>query len=108
MSKEEKLKLAEMLSSLRNGLQTATEAIDAYLSYVGEIEAGEWNPNNIEWFPTEGPSGPYEKAVKQENRDYELLVKDLEEHKGFMQKGSFKYWLFDKADAIGRKSTKKA
>ena len=106
-TKDERLKFAEMLANLRNGLQAVVESVDAFLNYLGEMEIGEWIPQNIKWEQVEGTRGPYERADKQEGKDFQLLLKDLHDHEGAMQVGGYFYWKFERSETIGRKPISK-
>ena len=105
LAEEEKKQFISMLADLRNGLQQATESIDKFLnSFVEKEEQKTWNPANIKWTRKESPKGPYEIAENQENVDFALLVKELEEHGGFMQKHGRKYWFYlDRKDTVCRR-----
>lgn len=60
----------------------------------------EWISQNIKW---ENARGPYERANSQDSQDFKLLVKELEEHGGQMQKGGFFYWKFHRSETVGRR-----
>jgi len=108
MSKEEKpsdLEHAKMLSEVRNGLQTAVEAIDAYLNFISQAKFGEWNPEKFKWLPQESTrgKGPYEKAHSDETTDFKAMIEDLNKHKGTVTRAGMFYWLFQDGVTVGRK-----
>lgn len=106
MSKEEDpsdLEHAKMLSDVRNGLQTAVEAIDTYLNFISQAKFGEWNPEKFKWLQQEGPKGLYEKAHQDETTDFKAMIEDLNKHKGTVTRAGMFYWLFQDGKTVGRK-----
>ena len=104
--KEEKpseLEHAKMLSDIRNGLQTAVEAIDGYLNFLSKAELGEWNPDKFQWLPAEGDKGPYEKSHFNDTPDFKAMLEDLNKHKGKVARAGYFYWLFTDGQTVGRK-----
>jgi len=101
------LELGKMLSDVRNGLQTAVEAIDAYLNWLSKAELGEWNPANIRWMEQEGTKGPYEKAEFQDTTDFKAMLEDLKKHDGKVTRAGLFYWLFTDEKTVGRKKIAK-
>lgn len=77
------------------------------LANIDDVELAQdsrpWNPDKITWAQKEGNKGPYEKSVDTTNPDYQLLAKALKDKGGRFRKDGFFYWLFDQANAIGRK-----
>jgi len=63
----------------------------------------QYDPEKFTWQQASGSSGKYQRADKQESVDYQLLVKDLEVHRGRMTKGGLFYWLFRDGETVGRK-----
>jgi hypothetical protein len=90
----------QALAEFLNGVEASVQSTRHLLKKV-KVEG--WDPGKITWKATEGPSGPYERADKQDNTDYQLLLKDLQENDGKMRREGFFYWLFDRQDAVGRK-----
>jgi len=112
LEKSELQALTELLARIRDWLQNGEavrEQIDEFLNLVAENHLAEWNPNNIRWEKAEGPSGPYERAEKPQtpNRDWNLMIKDLEEHGGRVTRGGYFYWMFTNGDRVGRKPRKR-
>lgn len=69
----------------------------------------DWDPTVIKWVEAEGPSGKYELASSDSNKDnvdFQKLLKDLEAHKGKLTKENMFYWKFEKTDSVGRKKQK--
>lgn len=85
--------------AVRDAAQSVADAADKYLQTTNP----EWDPKEIEWRQTEGPKGIYERANKQSNHAYQMLVKDLQAHDGRLTRNNFFYWLFKEGDAVGRK-----
>ena len=114
MSENFESAIDELLAKFRDCLQAFEELrqmIDRYLSrkveVLEQVEKKAYDVSKITWQQTEGPSGMYEKAQKQETLDYACLLKDLNEHQGKMAiEGRF-YWLFTDGQTVGRKSAKK-
>lgn len=109
LDKQEWTKLVETLAKLRDWLQHAEElrqSVDEFLNLTAQNEVAEADLTKIARINAEGGAGPYEKAVKQENRDYQLLVKVLGEHNGKMTIGGFFVWLFSDGETVGRKPSK--
>ena len=110
LTKSELQSLTELLAEFRDWLQAGErlrERIDEFLNLIEETRLAEWNPDNIKWTQAEGSRGPYERADKQEGRDFKLLLKDLDEHGGRMTKGAYFYWRFDQSETVGRKPRRK-
>lgn len=91
---------AEALTELLNAMESGIESARALLRKV-KVEGP--NPEGIKWETKQGNKGPYEKAAKQDGKDYQLLVEDLQKHQGKFRRDGFFYWLFEREDAIGRK-----
>lgn len=62
-----------------------------------------WNPSQIHWQQAISQKGPYEKSEDYNSLHHKALVRDLAQHKNFLIKGDYKYWLFDNGSTIGRK-----
>ena len=62
-----------------------------------------YDVKKIQWQRAEGTKGPYEKTEGDNTPDYQVLVKDLQAHKGKMNIGGAFYWLFENQTTIGRK-----
>ena len=99
MSENEDLVL-QALAEFLNGVEASAQSAREFLNKVKVVG---WTPDNIEWETVNGPKGPYQRAQAQKNTDFQLLLKDLQEHGGKIRKDGFFYWLFDRQDAIGRK-----
>ncbi len=65
-----------------------------------------WDPLEIKWFPKEGQRGPYEVAEDPYSQEFNKLLKDLDEHKGALNRDNVFYWLFDNGQTVGRKVVK--
>jgi len=101
------------IEKLKAEIAAISEGLAFILGRLNEIEeiyqqgqSETWDPSRIKWDHTEGPSGPYEKASKQNGKDYDLMIKDLQDHKGRLTNDSFFYWLFEDGATVGRKSRK--
>jgi len=110
---EKTQKLGEALARLRDGLQSlqpAVEAIDAYLSSLGQRieERLTWNPNKIKWVQETGAKGPYERYPAKDQKaesteDYRNMLQDLKDHKSAMNQEGYFYWVFPDASTVGRR-----
>jgi len=81
------------LAVLRQELKNLTKTPTYYISKIKTEKA-------------EGPNGPYQKATTEnnhDNQDYELLLKDLNEHNGKLTKNALFIWLFNDNTTIGFK-----
>jgi len=112
LEKSELQSLTELFAEFRDWLQAGQrlrERIDEFLNVVAENHLTDWNPNNIHWEQAEGLKGVYERAEKpsQPNRDWDLMVKDLNKHGGKVTRGGYFYWLFTNGDRVGRKPRRK-
>ena len=97
----------EFLVRLRDALQMAADACEEYLQKLTpkEIKTA-WNPNRISWIEANGPSGAYQKASEENNKDnfdFKLLLQDLDEHDGRLTRNHWFYWKFSKNNTVGRK-----
>jgi len=101
----------DFLVKVRDGFMMAADAINEYLEDLAPLGVRGWDPAKIKWEETQGPSGPYQRATIEDNknnRDFELLLEDLEKHKGRLTKDGYFYWLFErsKIPTVGRKKRK--
>lgn len=116
MSLEEKdKKLGEALARVRDGLQglqSAIEAIDGFLNYLGKpldpehpevYDKPTWDPGKIKWSQEEGAKGPFEKSEDVNSSDFKNLIKDLNAHKGKLYQNGWFMWLYSNGATVGRK-----
>jgi len=87
------------LEVILNGFEQTIREAREQLKQLEET----WDPFKIEWEKREGKKGKYQYAKPQpEKLDYVRLFDDLLQHKGFLEKDGWRYWLF-KGSGIGRK-----
>ena len=113
MNSNESEKLAEILVDMANALEAMAVNVKrqiAELKGVSEEKAHEWtwNPQKIPWVKAEGSRGAYERYPAQDKRpeatlDYKNLLQALKEHKNFLFRDGYNYWLFQDAITVGRK-----
>lgn len=91
-------------------------ATQALLAFLNAVEAGVadakhiikaqkvgWDPNNIKWTQAEAKKGPYERSEDTDNADFKAMLKDIQSHKGFLQRDGYKYWVFQNGSTVGRR-----
>jgi len=111
---DETQKLGEMLAALRNAFQGATEAIEAYINFLGKpLEPPQqktltWDPNKINWSQETGQKGSYERYPAKDKKaestdDYKNMLQDLKNHKGAFNRNGFFYWVFTDQATVGRR-----
>ena len=100
-------KTLKLLSDLLNGFEATIVDVKRQIIEhvdVDSTEKPEWNPDKIEWNPTEGPKGFYETTEDPANPDYQNLLRDLKAHNSKLRKDDYFYWIFSqKPTVIGRK-----
>jgi hypothetical protein len=72
------------------------------------VEKPQWNPEKIPWTQTKGTRGDYERYPAEGQKieaipDYKALLQDLKEHKNFLFRDGYNYWLFVDLATVGRK-----
>ena len=73
-----------------------------------QLRVWSWNPEKFKWVEAEGVRGKYQRFPEQDAKievsvDYKALLSDLKEHKNFLQRDGFSYWLFPDLATVGRK-----
>lgn len=91
------------LDRLKTDAKTDSSSIDPLKT---DVSNGKKDFNTLVWVSVDGPRGVYEKTVKSNVEAWTLLAAELQSKDGKMTKDGFFYWLFEKADAIGRKRAK--
>ena len=98
----------DSLVKIRDGLQQTLDGINEMLESMKPFsEPCDLIPSmeGIVWKVTVGPSGPYEKAERDEaNPSYKRLLHALQEHHGKMTVNGFFLWVFVD-QSVGRKKT---
>ncbi len=61
-----------------------------------------WNPDKIAWTRDEGFKGPYEKSEDVNSLEFKAMLKDLQEHKGKLNRDGRFYWIFQNGSTVGR------
>jgi hypothetical protein len=101
-------KLKAQVNRIYEGLSGIVSAFNE-LEESYQMGKGIWDPNAIKWVETEGPSGKYERANQQTgNRDYEAMLKDLQDHQGQLTRDGYFFWAFQHGAAVGRKRSSKS
>lgn len=98
----------EFLVKVRDGAEKIMEGAalirDAAEEYLEKIApADKWDPNKIKWDHTEGPKGEYERSEEINSPDFKLMLKDLAQHEGKMERDGWFYWTFQNGVTVGRK-----
>ena len=99
-------RVLEILVDFANAIEAAAVSVKHKVSgIVGVKKEQAWDPAKIKWTDAQGSKGPYQKATEQEGNDFQALVEDLKQHDGKLRKGSYFFWLFDRAPTttVGRK-----
>ena len=95
-------KLKAQVNRIYEGLASIVSVLNE-LEEAWEQGQGIWGASNIKWTQAEGAKGPYERADQQPgNRDYDLMLKDLQDHKGQLTRDGWFYWQFSDGKAVGR------
>lgn len=113
--------LSEVVSDFLNAVEAA--AVNAKLQ-IAEIkgvaekettaeEKWTWEPEKIPWIKAEGARGAYERYPAEGKKiesilDYKGLLSDLKEHKNFLFRDGWNYWLFPDLATVGRKPKSKS
>ncbi|MCW4047899.1 MAG: hypothetical protein NWE99_10155 [Candidatus Bathyarchaeota archaeon] len=108
--------LSEVISDFLNAVEAAAVNAKrqiAQIKGVAEKEAKaeekwSWEPKKIPWTKAEGARGSYERYPAEDqkiesNPDYRALLSDLKEHKNFLFRNGWNYWLFPDLVTVGRK-----
>lgn len=61
-----------------------------------------WNPDKIKWQQDTGFKGPYEKSDDVNSLDFKAMLKDLQEHRGKLNRDGRFYWTFKSGSTVGR------
>lgn len=65
-----------------------------------------WDPSKINWENVVGSSGPYERSEDVDNPDFKAMLRDLQGHKGKLNRDDYFYWAFENRAIVGRKRLK--
>lgn len=61
-----------------------------------------WSPDKIKWTQDVGTKGPYERSEDINNTEFKAMLKDLQEHKGKLNREGRFYWIFKSGSTVGR------
>jgi len=100
----EDLKILEDIVDFLNGLEACCIKLRTQIEKL--LGHAYWDPGKIKWTEEEGTKGPYEKSEDVNSLDFKGLVKDLNAHKGALNKDGYFYWLFENGATVGRKKRK--
>ena len=89
------------ITAFANAMEAATVSLRENLKGLSRFP--EWDPAQIAWIQTEGPSGPYERSEDVNNLEFKAMLKDLAAHNGKMRRGPYFYWTFQNGHTVGRK-----
>jgi len=97
----------EAIIDFCNALEAAAVKLKHDVGASPEQVKWTWNPDKIpwKWADKPGPKGPYEKSEDLNNPEFKAMLKDLQEHKGRLQRNAFFYWVFQNGSTVGRKKT---
>jgi hypothetical protein len=96
------LQFAEDMQTALNKLKTRLAA-DAEQPAPPLQKVWTWDPLKIKWKEEDGFKGRYEKSEDAKNPEFQAMLKDLQEHKGKLNRGGRFYWTFNEGTAVGRK-----
>jgi len=88
----------EFLLKLRDAAQIIADAANEQLEKMapGKVKYDQKDFDSLKWTTKSGAKGEYEQATKEANNSSEVfqtLKQILQEHKGFWQNSSHKYWV---------------
>lgn len=94
----------EFIVRLRDAAQMLVDAAEEYLEKMAPVNK-RWDPKKVKWTPEEAQSGkgPYELAEPQATDDFKNMLQDIKDHKNFLSRGDYKYWIFSDAARVGRR-----
>jgi hypothetical protein len=95
----------EILSDFCDALEAAAVNVKRQIAELqGVAQKGStWNPEKIKWEQAQGSSGPYERSEDVNNPDFKAMLKDLQAHKGKMNREGLFFWVFENGYTVGRK-----
>lgn len=85
----------EFLVKLRDAGQMIADATNEYLETMAPADVRDLGDfDGLKWVKKEGGSGPYEQARHEDNKtkEFEALQKKLQDHNGFWQNKTYKFW----------------
>jgi len=97
----------EAIIDFCNALEAAAVKLKHDVGASPEQVKWTWNPDKIQWTQQQGTKGPYEKSEDVNNPEFKAMLKDLQEHKGKLQRSGFFFWVFESGSVVGRKAIKK-
>lgn len=97
--------LVDWLSSHEAGIVKLKRQIEKLIGPSKAEAKGKWswNPEKVKWSQAEGTKGVYERSEDVNSLDFKNLLKDLANHKGFLVRDSYSYWVFKNGSTVGRK-----
>jgi hypothetical protein len=107
LSKKEIQKIQAQIDAIFEAFSFALSKIEELEKTYQQSQSKTWDSSKVKWEQSEGPSGVYEKASKQESADYQAMIDDLKAHQGCLTKDDFFFWLFNDGETAGRKPRKK-
>jgi hypothetical protein len=89
------------VEGLIDGWLTGTSVVEPQAQ--PQLEKPKWNPEKIQWVEKTGAKGAYQQSEDLNNTEFKMMLKDLAEHKGFLYRNGFNYWIFKNGSTVGRK-----
>lgn len=92
----------ELFAKLQQGAQLIADACSEYLEKRAPVNR-HWSPSKIKWEEAQGSKGPYERSEDMNNPEFKAMLKDLQAHKGKLNRQGYFYWVFENGHTVGRK-----
>ncbi len=111
MSLEERLALLEKdVNSLKDAWEQLARDFELVTVNVSrtfgkksqEKREWPWNPDKISWRQEQGNKGVYERCDDVNSLDFKAMLKDLQDHKGKLNRDGRFYWVFQNGSTVGR------
>ncbi|MBT0160175.1 hypothetical protein G4O51_09345 [Candidatus Bathyarchaeota archaeon A05DMB-2] len=112
--------LSEVFSDFLNAVEAAAVNAKRHIAEIKGVaekedtaeEKWSWEPKKIPWTEAEGARGSYERYPAEGQKiesipDHKALLSDLKEHKNFLFRDGWNYWLFPDLVTVGRKPKSK-
>lgn len=97
-------KTLELLCDFVNALEAACVNVRRQIAELtGAKGESSWDPSKIKWEQAQGTSGAYERSEDVNNSEFKAMLKDLQAHKGKLNRDGYFYWVFENGYTVGRK-----
>lgn len=99
-------KALEVLLDLANALEAAAVNVKRQIAELSGAQSLSWNPEKIKWEQAQGSKGPFERSEDVNSLDFKAMLKDIQGHKGKLNRDDYFYWAFENRAIVGRKRLK--